>query len=175
MPLDRTAYSYRDDPGVPAFADARPLIVFDGVCILCHGFARFIARVDTARLFQFTHAQSPLGQGFFRHYGLDPVTFETNLLVADGKAYGKLAAFSQIMRRLGWPWSAIGQIVRVVPAVIGNPAYDIVARNRYRLFGRHEFCAIPDASWRQRLIGDPDLPATAKPAPPIPPAQPTTP
>jgi predicted DCC family thiol-disulfide oxidoreductase YuxK len=153
MQPSMTAFSYRADPQVPGFNDSRPVIVFDGVCVLCHGFARFVARVDTAQRFRFTTAQSPLGRGLFHHYGLNPTDFETNLLIADGHAYGKIAAFSRIMRQLGLPWSALGHALRLIPAVIGDPAYDIVARNRYRLFGRHAVCAQPDASWAERVIG----------------------
>jgi predicted DCC family thiol-disulfide oxidoreductase YuxK len=152
-PLSRQRHSYRDDERVPHFDDARPLIVFDGVCVLCHGFARFVARHDQARQFRFATAQSELGQALFRHYGLNPIDFETNLLIADGDAYGRLGAFGQIMRRLGGLRAWVGHAVRLVPPVVGDPAYDVIARNRYRLFGRHDTCALPDASWRDRVIG----------------------
>lgn len=102
-------YSYRNDPAVPAFPDDKPLIVFDGVCVLCTSFARFVARRDTAHQFRFTAAQSPLGEALFRHYGLDPVNYETNLLIADGRVFGKMDAFAGIMRRLGglWRWTGL--------------------------------------------------------------------
>jgi predicted DCC family thiol-disulfide oxidoreductase YuxK len=152
MKIAHPAYSYRDDRQVPKFDDSRPVIVFDGVCVLCHGFARFLAKRDTAEQFRFTYAQSALGQGLFRHYGFNAIEFETNLLIADGLAYGKLAAFSQITRRLGRPWSLIGHAIRPIPARLGDPAYDLIARNRYRLFGRHDVCALPDPSWAKRMI-----------------------
>jgi predicted DCC family thiol-disulfide oxidoreductase YuxK len=153
MKIARPAYSYRDDRQVPDFDDSRPVIVFDGVCVLCHGFARFVAKHDTAQLFRFTYAQSPLGQGLFRHYGLNPIEFETNLLIMDGRAFGKLAAFGQITRKLGLPRSALGHAIRAIPARLGDPAYDLIAQSRYRLFGRHELCALPDPSWAERMIG----------------------
>lgn len=144
-------YSFRDDPAVPSFADDRPLIVFDGVCVLCSGFGRFVARHDRHRQFRFTAAQSALGTALFRHYGLDAVNYETNLLIADGKAFGKLAAFAGIMERLGWPWSLL-RIADLLPAGPGDWLYDRIARNRYRLFGRTDVCLQPDASWRDRVI-----------------------
>ena len=64
-------YSYRADPAVPAFPDDKALVVFDGVCVLCSGFAKFILKRDRAFAFRLTTAQSPLGQALFRHYGLD--------------------------------------------------------------------------------------------------------
>ncbi|MFM9939144.1 MAG: thiol-disulfide oxidoreductase DCC family protein [Hyphomicrobiaceae bacterium] len=144
-------YSYRADAAVPAFADDRPLIVFDGVCVLCSGFARFVARHDRHRQFQFTAAQSRLGQALFRHYGLDPVNYETNLLVEDGRAFGKLDAFAAIMQRLGGAGRLAG-VVRVLPRGLSDWAYDRIAQNRYRLFGRSATCVMPDATWRDRVI-----------------------
>ncbi len=149
---DRPAYSYRTDAAVPAYADDHPLIVFDGACVLCSAFARFVARHDREHRFRFAAAQSPLGQALYRHYGLDPVTFETNLLIENGVGSGKLKAFAQIMTRLGWPWRA-GAVVRVLPRGLGDQLYDVIARTRFRLFGRTEACAVADASWRDRIIG----------------------
>jgi predicted DCC family thiol-disulfide oxidoreductase YuxK len=152
MTIGTAAYTYRADPTVPKFDDSRPVIVFDGVCVLCNGFARFLAKRDTDGLFRFTHAQSALGQGLFRHYGLNPVEYETNLLIMDGRAYGKLKAFSQIARRLGLPCSLIGHAMRSIPGIIGDPLYNLIAHNRYRLFGQYDACALADASWRERMI-----------------------
>ena len=145
-------YSYRDDESVPRFPDDRPLIVFDGVCVLCSGFARFVARHDTTRQFRFATAQSPLGAALFRHYGLDAVNYETNLLVAEGRVCGKLDAFAGIMTRLGGLRRAAA-IVRLLPTPLGERLYDAIAQNRYALFGRTQTCAVPDASWRDRVIG----------------------
>ena len=62
------AFSYRDDPAVPAFPDDRPLIVFDGVCVLCSASARFVLRHDEAGRFRLTAAQSSVGQALYRHH-----------------------------------------------------------------------------------------------------------
>ena len=83
-------YSYRDDPQVPRFPDDKGLIVFDGVCVLCTRSAQFVLKRDAAFAFRLATAQSPLGQALFRHYGLDTETFETNLVLIDGRAYAKL-------------------------------------------------------------------------------------
>ncbi len=147
----RPDHSWRRDPQVPAFADQRPLIVFDGVCVLCSGFARFVAARDLERRFQFTAAQSPLGQGLYRHFDLDTVNYETNLLVADGRVFAKMAAFGGIMARLGQPWRLAAAIDRL-PGAHADGLYDRIARNRYRLFGRRNACILPDATWRDRVI-----------------------
>ena len=148
---DRTPYSWRDDDRVPAFPDDRTLIVFDGVCVLCSGFARFVARQDRDGQFLFTAAQSPLGQALYRHLGLDPVNFESNLLVLDGCVLGKMEAFSAIVMRLGWPWRLLA-VAGWLPRPVGDWLYDRIARNRYRLLGRRDRCVVPDAAWRERVI-----------------------
>ena len=96
-------YSYRTDPQVPRFPDDKGLIVFDGVCVLCTGSAQFVLKRDAGYAFRLTTAQSPLGQALFRHYGLDTETFETNLVLIDGRAYAKLDSVAEVCRRLAVP------------------------------------------------------------------------
>ncbi len=148
------AYSYRGDARVPGFDDTRALIVYDGVCVLCSTTMRRIAERDREGHFLFASAQSPLGQALFEHYGLDPVAFETVLLLRAGRAYGKLDMAREIAEVLGGPWRMV-KAFRVLPRWLQDFAYDLVAKNRYRLFGRAEACMVPDASWRARVIDHP--------------------
>jgi predicted DCC family thiol-disulfide oxidoreductase YuxK len=144
-------YSFRDDGAIPRFDDGRPLIVFDGVCVLCSRSMRFIARHDRDQVIQFTAAQSNLGQALFRHYGLNPENFETFLFVEDGRAVAKFAAVLAVARHLRRPWNWL-QGLWIVPGLLGDWLYDRFAGNRYRLFGRYDTCFIPDAAWRSRVI-----------------------
>jgi predicted DCC family thiol-disulfide oxidoreductase YuxK len=144
--------SYRSDPAVPPFPDDKALVVFDGVCVLCSGFARFILQRDRDFAFRLTTAQSPLGQALYRHYGLDPDEFESNLVLADGRAYAKLDTVTVLAKRLGGPWRALG-LLRLIPRFLGDWIYDRIARNRYALFGRTEHCMLPLPEWRERFIG----------------------
>jgi predicted DCC family thiol-disulfide oxidoreductase YuxK len=137
-----TAYSWRADPSVPTFNDADPIIIFDGVCVLCSGFVHWVIRHDRDKQFRFVAAQSPLGQAIYRHIELPTEVFETNLLIAGGFIYGKSEAFFRIIERLGPPWSLLG-IGRLCPASLRTWFYDRIARNRYRLFGRTESCMAP--------------------------------
>lgn len=136
---------------MPAFPDQRPLIVFDGICVLCSGFARFVASRDPTDQFLFTAAQSPLGQGLYRHFQMDSVNYESNLLLADGRAFAKMSAFAGIMTRLGAPWR-LAAALNALPKGLTDRLYDQVAGNRYRLFGRREVCIRPDPRWRARVI-----------------------
>jgi predicted DCC family thiol-disulfide oxidoreductase YuxK len=145
-------YSYRADSAVPAFPDDKALVVFDGVCVLCSGFARFILKRDKTFAFRLTTAQAPLGQALYRHYGLDPSEFESNLVLADGRAYAKLDTVAVVAARLGGPWRALA-LLHLLPRVLGDWVYDRIARNRYALFGRTEHCMLPPPEWRDRFIG----------------------
>jgi len=144
-------YSYRGDARVPAFPDDKPLIVFDGVCVLCSGFAQFVAKRDPSGQFRFTAAQSPLGRALHRHYGFDPTALETIILIDEGHLYGKSRAVAKIVARLTGPWRCCWLILGFPPPV-RNWLYDRVARSRYRVFGRRSACVSPDESWRERVI-----------------------
>ena len=144
-------HSYRSDPAVPAFPDDKAVIVFDGVCGLCSGFVRFVAARDRPRQFRFIAAQSPLGQALFRHYGLDPVNYESNLLIADGRVTVKMDAVVGIASRLGGIWR-LGKVFGYLPGRLADRMYEAIARNRYRWFGKFDQCIRPDASWRDRVI-----------------------
>ncbi len=152
MKIESAPYSYRADSFVPAFDDAAPLIVFDGVCVLCSGFVKFVLRYDRAKRFRFTLAQGPLGQALYRHYRLDPVEFETNLVIRQGVVYSKLGAFAVVLSEIGGIWKLFC-FVRFIPQPFSDWLYDRIAKNRYRMFGRTEYCMVPDAGIRDRFIG----------------------
>jgi predicted DCC family thiol-disulfide oxidoreductase YuxK len=149
----RVPYSYRSDPHVPAFPDDHPIIVFDGVCVLCTGFAQFVLSHDAAARFRVLAAQSPLGHALYLHYGLDPKNYETNVLIADGVAWFKSEAGIRILEGLGLPWS-LASLARIVPRPLRDRLYDVVARNRLRMFGRHAHCHVPSAEQRARFLDE---------------------
>jgi predicted DCC family thiol-disulfide oxidoreductase YuxK len=145
-------YRYRTDPAVPAFPDDKVLVVFDGVCVLCSGFARFILTRDGAGAFQLATAQSPLGQALYRHFGLDVRAFESNLVLSNGRAYAKLDTLAVVGERLGGAWRLL-RLLRLLPRCLADRAYDTVASNRFRWFGRHQRCMVPALQWQERFIG----------------------
>ena len=128
-----------------------PLIVYDGLCVLCSGLARWVFRRDPAGRFRFTWAQGSLGQALYRDLGFDPARVETLLLVDGGVAYRKLRAVAEIAVRLGGPWRAAA-ILRLVPVPLGDWAYDHVAAARYALFGRRERCGLPTPEMADRMV-----------------------
>jgi predicted DCC family thiol-disulfide oxidoreductase YuxK len=144
-------FSYRTDPAVPHFPDDRPVIVFDGKCVLCSGFAQFVIRHDRAAKFRLLAAQSALGEALYRHFALDPVNYETYILLQNGVAYLRSEAAIRILEGLTLPWR-LASICRVCPLSIRDRVYDFIARHRLRWFGATSACYVPAATEADRFL-----------------------
>lgn len=129
------------------------LLVVDGECALCSWGARTIARGDVADQFRILPAQTARGRALFAQHCLDPDDPASWLaLQPDGTALTDSAAVVAVGRRLAGPWSWIAFCAGLVPRVFRDPAYRLIARNRYRLFGRGDLCATPSPELRRRLL-----------------------
>jgi predicted DCC family thiol-disulfide oxidoreductase YuxK len=148
----RRAFSYKEDPNVPDFPDDRPIIIFDGHCVLCSAFARFVLRQDRRAVFRLMAAQTPLGQAIYRHLRLDPIKFETNVLLENGLAYLKSEGTIRIFAHLGLPWS-VSRGLRLIPRTLLDRLYNLIARNRLRWFGSQSTCFLSDPAHRDRFLG----------------------
>jgi len=130
----------------------KPLIVFDAMCVLCSANARFVLNHDRRRSFRLTTAQGPLGAALYRRFGLATDDYET-MIVIDEK--GRLLTESDgaiaIFSGLGWPWRAAAA-ARIVPRPIRDALYRLVARNRYRWFGRRDTCWVPGPGDLDRIL-----------------------
>lgn len=144
-------YSYRDDPAVPAFPDDRPVLIFDGHCAMCSALARFVMGADREGRVRLLACQSPLGQALYRHYGLDGRDFDTKLLLDGGVARRKSDGAIRLLEILGPPWS-LARVGRILPGAWRDWAYDLVARNRLRWFGRRAVCYRPEPAYADRLL-----------------------
>ncbi len=149
--FSRTPYSYRDDPDVPAFPDDKAVIIFDGVCVMCSAWARFVLRHDKAGRYRLLPAQTDLGTALYRHYGLDPVHHETNVLIEDGRAHVRSTGSIRMFQGLGMPWSLVG-VLRFIPETWRDSAYEFIARNRYGWFGRSDTCFMPSDEDKARFL-----------------------
>ncbi len=147
----REPFSYRIDPDVPPFPDDRPVIIFDGKCVLCSGFAQLIMRHDRHRRFRMLAAQSPIGTALYAHFGLDPEMYDTFILLEDGRAYLRSDAALRILRGLGFPWS-LAAVARLMPQFVRDKLYDLIARNRLSWFGARTSCYLPHPSEADRFI-----------------------
>lgn len=131
--------------------DAPRIVIFDGVCNLCSRAARFVIRHDRAGRFRFAPAQSDAGRRLLVRCGQDPDRLETFVLIKDGRACLRSDAALAIVRELDRPWPALG-ILRLVPRPWRDALYDLIARRRYRWFGRRDACLTPTADIRARFL-----------------------
>ena len=126
------------------------VILYDGVCVFCSRWIRFIAARDRDRRFRFTAIQSPYGSASgagVRHRSGDP---DTNAVIHGGVAYFKSDAALTVLGALpGWGWV---RALRAAPKPLRDAVYNLVARNRYRIFGKYEVCFVPDAEMRDRVM-----------------------
>ena len=142
-------YSYRQDPAVPDFPDDKPVFVFDGYCVLCSTGVRWLMKHGGDRV-RYSSAQSPLGEALFRHYGIDPD--KTYLLIADGTASGESTGYLRLCRLLGGRWKLF-LVFGLIPRPIRDWAYQVVARHRYRWFGKVDQCALLTEAEKARMLG----------------------
>jgi predicted DCC family thiol-disulfide oxidoreductase YuxK len=126
------------------------VILYDGVCVFCSRWIRFVAARDVDRRFRFTAIQSGYGARLALAFGIDPGDPDTNAVIHGGVAYFKSDAALTVLANLpGWGWM---RVLFAVPKPLRDAIYNLVARNRYRLFGKYEACFVPDASLRARVI-----------------------
>ena len=126
------------------------VILYDGVCIFCSRWVRFVATRDTARQFRFTAIQSSYGARLAQTFGIDPADPDTNAVVHGGVAYFKSDAALTVLSHLPlWGWT---RALFAVPKPLRDAVYSLVARNRYRIFGKFDACFVPDADTRARVL-----------------------
>jgi len=108
-------------------------------------------RHDRHGVFRLTAAQTPLGQALFQHLGLDPVNFETNVLLDKGQAYFKSDGTIRMFTHLGFPWS-FARLARGLPRVLLDRLYDLIAKNRLKWFGSQSVCFLAEPAHRDRFL-----------------------
>jgi predicted DCC family thiol-disulfide oxidoreductase YuxK len=140
-----------------------PVVLFDGVCNLCHGVVRFAIRRDRAARLRFAPLQSPAGRALLARAGLDPDALDGVVLI-DGKgAHQRSAAALCVARSLGGLWRLAGWLL-LIPRPLRDAVYDFVANHRYRWFGRRDHCPAPPPTWRDRFLDDwGDVPTSPEP------------
>lgn len=128
-----------------------PIVVFDGVCRLCSGWVQFLLRHDTAGRIRFAPMQSASGRALLQQHGLDPDDPLSFLWIDAGQGYRDSDAILRIVGSLGGVWRGVA-VFRLLPRPLRDGLYRCIARNRYRWFGRHAVCLIPDAAVSARFL-----------------------
>jgi predicted DCC family thiol-disulfide oxidoreductase YuxK len=132
------------------------LVLYDGVCALCNRLTQFLLKHDHRAVFAYASLQSATGRATVARFGGNPDDLTTFYVVADyrsdhARILARSAAALFVARELGWPWK-MAVLVRVLPTPILERMYDLIARTRYRVFGRLEHCIIPRPEFRHRFI-----------------------
>jgi predicted DCC family thiol-disulfide oxidoreductase YuxK len=124
------------------------VILYDGVCVFCSRWVRFVATRDLDRRFRFTAIQSGYGTRLAQAFGIDPDDPDTNAVVHGGEVLFKSDAALTVLSQLpGWGWA---RVLRAFPKALRDAVYNLVALNRYRIFGKYDECFVPDA--RERVM-----------------------
>ena len=160
---------------------SHPVLLYDGVCGLCNRMVQFVLRRDPAGIFRFASLQSELAAGILMRHGLDARDLDTVYVVANYerpdehllsrsdavifilqhlgaaelRSAGQPGAAvpTQATARVGIPfWRLVARILRVIPRWLREWGYRVVARNRYRIFGRYDTCPMPTEDTRSRFL-----------------------
>ncbi len=129
----------------------RPVVLFDGVCNLCNGAVNFIIDRDAHQQFRFASLQSEVGEELLAQYELPGAYTESLVLIENQKLYTKSTAALKIVRRLDGFWP-LCYVFIILPPVFRDYLYTIVAKNRYRWFGKSEACRYPTEAERARFL-----------------------
>lgn len=132
--------------------EAAPVIVFDGVCVLCSRWVDFILRHDADGQFKLAAMQGVHGRALLANHGLSPDDPSSLLLVQAGRGHVDTDAIIRVLQNLGTGWRLLGTLLNCVPRRIRDPIYRWLARNRYALFGKHSQCRLPDPAQAWRFL-----------------------
>jgi len=132
------------------------LVLYDGVCGLCNRGVQFVLEHDDRQLFRFASLQSALGRSIVKQSGGNPDELAAFYVIGNyqtpaARVFTRSDAVLFVACNLRWPWKA-ARLLRVLPRAIRDRAYDLVARNRYRVFGRLEHCLLPRPEFRSRFV-----------------------
>src|SRR5215469_11523924 len=133
-----------------------PVLLYDGVCGFCNRLVQLVLRHDDEKVLRFASLQSSFGSRVLTLHGVDTSAMRTAYVLATGDQGQVLLQRSEailfLLDRFGGIWSMLAQMVRLVPLRIRDWAYNVIARHRYRIFGRYESCPLPSAADHERFL-----------------------
>lgn len=136
----------------------RSVLLYDGVCGLCHRLVQILLRSDKAGVLRFVPLESPLGVELLSTFPTSPTEPEgvillTNALTPLAAVYRRFDAVSESLQQIGGAWRRLGGALRLVPRPLREWSYSLIARNRYKIFGKFDACPIPTQAQRSRILG----------------------
>jgi len=136
---------------------SNPVILYDGVCGLCNRLVQFVLKHDSQDRFRFASLQSDFAARILRRHGAAPEDLDTVYVVSDHALPGeRLASRSDaavvVLRELGGVWNVLALALRLLPEWLRKWGYDIVAQNRYPIFGKYDACPLPNKKDRGKFL-----------------------
>jgi len=128
-----------------------PILLYDGVCGLCHHMVRLTIRLDRQGRFHYAPLQGQTAETLRQRHPEIPEATETIVLEDAGRVFLRSAALFHAARHLPYPWR-LASWFRWLPALLCDPAYRLVAATRYRIFGRYDSCRLPNTEQKERLL-----------------------
>ena len=129
----------------------KPVVLFDGVCNYCNTMINFIIRQDKQKKYLFATLQSAFGQKLLQQFHLPTHSFDSFLILDKGKLYSKSTAALRIYNQLPWYWKWT-QLFWVFPKFLRDAVYNVIARNRYKWFGKRNECMVPRPELKERFL-----------------------
>ena len=127
------------------------IVLYDGVCGLCHRTVKLLLRLDRRRAFRFAPLQGETAARLKALHAEIPADLDSVVYVEEGRVHLRSRAFVMAARHLPYPWK-LGYALRFIPARLADVLYNLVARVRYRVFGKYDECRLPSAEDRQCLL-----------------------
>ncbi len=136
----------------------RDLVLYDGVCALCNGVVHSLLRSDTQGRFRFIPQETPLAVEILRRFPaearpVEGVILITAALTESERIYRRSDAVGEALGLIGGAWSPLRWLMRLVPRGLREFGYGLIARYRYRIFGRYATCPIPTPEERAKILG----------------------
>jgi len=130
----------------------KQLILFDGVCNLCNASVQYVIKHDKKDMFLFAALQGVVGQQIIKEYDIDTDKTDSIILYSGKQklSYKSTAALN-IAKHLGFPINLM-TLFFIIPLVIRNWVYDIIARNRYKWYGKRDQCMIPAPELKSKFL-----------------------
>ncbi len=130
----------------------RHILLFDGVCNLCNSIVQFTIKRDPTAKFKFASLQSANGQKLLKQFGLSTNDFDSFVYIKCDKYYLKSSAALHVLKELGGIWKLFYVFI-IIPKFIRDFFYNIIAKTRYKIFGKLDSCMVPAPELRQRFLG----------------------
>lgn len=134
-------------------SDKYQIILFDGVCNFCNSSINFIIDHDPEKHFKFAPLQSDFGQKTLLRFNKNTEDFDSVILLKNNQLYQKSEAALEITQYLSGFWKYL-VVFKILPTFILNFFYDIIAKNRYRIFGKSDTCRMPTSNLKERFLVD---------------------